>query len=400
MPAQPSLYPVQTAAVERRLPGLDHLRALAIVLVLIYHYNLFEHPDWTGTFGSFGWTGVDLFFVLSGYLIGGQLLGRAAAGRPLPLGEFFLKRALRILPAYFTVLLLYFAFPWFKERGELPPLWRFLSFTQNYGLDLRHAGAFSHAWSLCVEEQFYLLLPLLLLALIALRAGRRAAWLVPGLFVLGLLLRWLSWQHFVEPLFRAGAGSGAWQPYYQWIYYPGYTRMDGLVAGVALAALASFRPALWSRLTGWGNAWLLLGLALLAGAWFLCMEQVSFGAAVFGFPLIALGYACLLLGALSPSSLLCRLQSRITAWIAAVSYSLYLIHKPLMHLTQAALEQHGYAADGNLVLACAMFVSFLGGWLLYRLVERPALQLRGRLLRPRPDAVRVDAAAVRESVSR
>lgn len=398
MQAEPQPQRPAALAPERRLPGLDHLRALAILLVLVYHYGLFKHPGWVETLGSFGWTGVDLFFVLSGYLIGGQLMGHAAAGRPLRLGEFYFKRAFRILPAYFAVLLLYFSFPWFKERGELPPLWRFLSFTQNYGLDLRHTSAFSHAWSLCVEEQFYLLLPPLL-ALVALRLGHGAAWLVPALFGLGLLLRWLGWQHFVEPLFRAGDGDQAWQPYYQWIYYPGYTRMDGLVAGVALAALANFRPALWLRLTRRGNAWLLLGLALLAGAYFLCAEQVSFGAAVFGFPLIGLGYACLVLGALSPKSLLCRFESRITAWIAAVSYSLYLIHKPLMHLTQVILGRYGYAEDGNFVLACAMLVSFLGGWLLHRLVERPALRLRSRLLRrglfraePRPAAERVGQA--------
>src|ERR1700761_5545897 len=116
----------------KHLAGLDHLRALAIVLVVIYHYNMFGHP--AGLYehiGNVGWTGVDLFFVLSGYLIGGQLLGRVARHQPVNYGEFYFKRLLRIIPAYLVVVLLYLTIPAFTERSTLPPLWRFLTFTQN-----------------------------------------------------------------------------------------------------------------------------------------------------------------------------------------------------------------------------------------------------------------------------
>ena len=377
--------PAQPPLPGQRLAGLDHLRALAIALVMVFHCGLFGHPQWVGSVGAFGWSGVDLFFVLSGYLIGGQLLGRLAAGRPLALREFYFKRLFRILPAYLAVLLLYFTIPAFKERGQLPPLWRFLTFTQNFGLDLRSGSAFSNAWSLCVEEQFYLLLPPLVLALAVLKPGRWALWLVPLLFGLGLFLRTLSWELFVEPLARAG-DSGLWQPYFMWIYYPSYTRMDGLLMGVCLAAVQQLRPGLWARLTRYGNAWLLLALGLLAAAWVLCADLVDFYAAVFGFPLIAFAYGLLVLSALSPSGVLGRFHSRFSAFLAAVSYSLYLVHKPLIHLSQVLLGRLGYAIDSNAAFLCGLLAALLGGWLLHRLVERPGLRLRERLLRGRPGA--------------
>jgi peptidoglycan/LPS O-acetylase OafA/YrhL len=160
-----------------RFAGLDHLRALAIILVFIYHSGFIGgRPASLDGIVAFGWTGVDLFFVLSGYLIGGQLLARIARHQSISYGEFYIKRSMRILPAYLVVLALYFLIPAFRERSELPPLWRFLTFTQNYGLDLTREGAFSHAWSLCIEEQFYLGLPLFILALTAIGPAHRSVW--------------------------------------------------------------------------------------------------------------------------------------------------------------------------------------------------------------------------------
>src|SRR3954468_12026426 len=142
------------SATKNTINGLDHLRALAIVLVLLYHYcKLFPHPQWTETLGSFGWVGVDLFFVLSGYLIASQLFKGIKENAKVDLKAFYIKRFFRIIPAYLAVLLLYFSVSDFKEFGTLAPLWKYLTFTQNLGLDLRTQRAFSHAWSLCIEEQ-------------------------------------------------------------------------------------------------------------------------------------------------------------------------------------------------------------------------------------------------------
>src|SRR5213080_3189559 len=178
-----------------RQPGLDLLRALAIIVVVIYHAALFGFKL-PGRVDRFGWIGVDLFFVLSGYLIGGQLLAPLARDRRINLGRFFARRALRIMPAYFVVLAIYFLLPPWREYAEMSqPLWKVLLSVQNIAL---HGGtAFSHAWSLAVEDQFYLALPFLLLFLYR---RPRAAVIVPCLIILGgiLLRTFLAYRNLDE----------------------------------------------------------------------------------------------------------------------------------------------------------------------------------------------------------
>src|SRR4029450_3826957 len=163
-----------------RQPGLDLLRALAIIVVVVYHAALFGFKL-PGRVDRFGWIGVDLFFVLSGYLIGGQLLAPLAREQSIKLGRFFARRVFRIMPAYFAVLAVYFLLPSWREYSEMSqPLWKFLLSVQNIAL---HGGtAFSHAWSLAVEDQFYLALPFLLLFLYR---RPRAVIIIPCLIVIG-----------------------------------------------------------------------------------------------------------------------------------------------------------------------------------------------------------------------
>jgi peptidoglycan/LPS O-acetylase OafA/YrhL len=382
----------------KRIAGLDHLRALAILLVFVFHYRLSGNPPYTQFFAEFGWTGVDLFFVLSGYLIGGQLLGGIAraslhssgaspgstlprsAPSPISFRDFWIKRFFRIIPVYLVVLLLYFTIPAFTERGHLPPLWKFLTFTQNFGLDLRTGSTFSHAWSLCIEEQFYLLLPLVVMALIKWKGWKNAGWLLAVLFILGFVIRIWSWHHFITPLSQEGREDEFGPLYFKWIYYPTYNRLDGLLFGVGLAALLHFRPLIWQRLTRYGNGLLLASLVLLAAAYFLCRDMYTFQAAVFGFPLVSLAYAVLVLAALSPGCILCRWSSRFSGFIAAISYSLYLTHKQVIHLCHTWLGRHGLDNDNALLFWICLVLSILAAWMLRWAIERPFLRLRDRLL--------------------
>jgi peptidoglycan/LPS O-acetylase OafA/YrhL len=223
-----------------RQPGLDLLRALAIIVVVVYHAALFGFKL-PGRVDRFGWIGVDLFFVLSGYLIGGQLLASLARDRRINLGRFFVRRALRIMPAYLVVLAIYFLLPSWREYSEMSqPLWKFLLSVQNIAL---HGGtAFSHAWSLAVEDQFYLALPFLLLFLFR---RPRAAIIVPCLIVLG----GIALRAFLAAQNPSVDGGGvSFRGFQAWIYYPTWTRLDPLVFGVALAAIEKFRPNWWQRL--------------------------------------------------------------------------------------------------------------------------------------------------------
>jgi len=139
------------------LPGLDLLRAIAIAWVMLYYVTSYgvRLPDVI----EFGWMGVDLFFVLSGFLIGWQLLKPTTLGARPEWGRFFIRRAFSVLPAYWVVVAAYFAFPVIRESPYIQPAWQFLSFTQNLFADDDKARALSHVCSLCIEEHFYLLLP-------------------------------------------------------------------------------------------------------------------------------------------------------------------------------------------------------------------------------------------------
>lgn len=359
-------------AAVRRAPGgsfagLTHLRALAIVLVFVYHYRLFAHPAWIESVGAFGWTGVDLFFVLSGFLISRQLFRFLATSGTFSLREFYFKRLLRIVPAYLVVLAAYFCLPSIHERESLAPLWRFLTFTQNLGLDLRTSGTFSHAWSLCIEEQFYLLLPL---ALLLVPRWRGSFWLVPALVATGLLVRAVLFRNRVDDGF-------AW---YEWIYYPTWSRLDGLLTGVLLAAIYELRPALRAKLMANGVGQLAIGALLWIAAAWLFEDPQSLWASVAAFPAIAIVYGIVVAGSLSPFTILSR-PSRATDLLARLSYPLYLTHKATIHVTQPFLAKLGLAANsGTMFVACAA-ASLAVASALHLAIEVPLLAWRDRVLR-------------------
>ncbi|MGZ3710033.1 MAG: acyltransferase family protein, partial [Bdellovibrionota bacterium] len=217
-----------------RLPGLDLLRALAIALVVPFHYSR-GVENRLGFVGRFGWIGVDLFFVLSGYLIGKQLfLELRERGEPR-LSKFYLRRAFRILPAYLAVVALYFLLPGFKDGSSLPPLWKFLTFTQNLGLDRTLTSSFSNAWSLCVEEHFYLVLPLLTWLWFRKRSFSPVA-MIAVLIAAGMAYRLSVWKFLYVPAKLISERENT-RIYFEWYYYPTPARLDGLLGGVSLALI-------------------------------------------------------------------------------------------------------------------------------------------------------------------
>src|SRR4029079_9527472 len=150
-------------------------------------------------------------------------------------------------------------------------------------------GTFSHAWSLCVEEQFCLLLPFTMLLFLHFNAGRKAFYLVIFLFTLGFITRALSWPASTVSNFRL--------EYYKWVYYPTYNRLDGLLVGISVAGLFQFYPKLRNYVSKFGNLFFFLGFAILTAAYFMCADIFTFNASVFGFPLIAIGFGCLVISA-------------------------------------------------------------------------------------------------------
>lgn len=354
----------------QHFPGLDTLRSVAILIVIPWHAMGWIHNPPLRGFGRYGWCGVDLFFVLSGFLIGSQLFQMIQKEGCLRFGHFYFKRSLRILPAYWVVLLLYVLWPEFREAPKFGPPWRFLLFIANLPLI---GKAFSHAWSLCVEEHFYLLFPLI----VAWYAGRKRAlkpfFVVCVLMIGGAILRFYLWSIFSED------GTREKWDFWNFVYYPSYCRLDGLVVGVSTALVREFRHQAWERVTripwfifGWGILLIVAGLLAFDGD-----KQMM--ASVFAFPLVSLGFGALVIVAMSEKFWLSQWKIPGTAMIATAAYTIYLTHKQMIHMATKLVDQpedHPFTTVG---LALGLVV--LASVLLHFGVERPGLLLRDRFVR-------------------
>jgi peptidoglycan/LPS O-acetylase OafA/YrhL len=364
-----------------RFQGLDLLRAIAILVVALHHTWSNAVPDLLIPVHEFGWMGVDLFFVLSGYLIGSQLLRQYTTGRAPSPADFYARRALRILPAYLLVLTGYFLLPQLREQPEMAPLWKFLTFTMNLGFDRSKGGAFSHAWSLCVEEYFYLLFPVVCIALMHRPSLRRAVCASCFVAIAGAVVRLFSWTCVVGPFIKAyGADEALQVVYTEYIYYPTYTRLDGLLVGVILAAIRIFRPLFWDRAMQHGHCLGLSGLALVACAVWLFSDRVSLSATVVGFPILSIGLGLLLASSVSANGLLARVRIPGAGTTATLAYSLYLSHKAVMHLDRSLLA-HWMSLEGAVGLLVYGGSSLAAAGMLHLCIERPCLRIRDRLLR-------------------
>jgi peptidoglycan/LPS O-acetylase OafA/YrhL len=365
---------------EGRANGLDTLRALAIAFVFAYHYMVFvSREDTFGWFSVVGWVGVDLFFVLSGYLIANQLFAGFARGERLSLAAFYARRALRTLPVFWFVLALYFIFPQVMGGRTPPPLWTFLSFTQNFGLV--PGTAFSHAWSLCIEEQFYLVLPLALLLGARWARRRVLAWAVLlGLLALGVGARAVLWQTYGRE------STGHIDGYYPNIYYATLSRFDEFLPGVAVAMLKNFHRPLWARIVRHGQRVFAVGV-LASGVMLFAVHEhyfidgygYGFFMTAFGYSLVAMAFALLVVAGLSPDSWLQRVRIPGAQRLALWSYSIYLSHKAVAVIVQSQLSPLialGLPAAWvpiPITVACVLV-----GWLLYRCIEVPFMVLRER----------------------
>ncbi|WP_041598000.1 acyltransferase family protein [Granulicella tundricola] len=363
---------------QSRLPGLDTLRSLAIVSVVIFHLAPFLPPS-LSVVQRFGWIGVDLFFVLSGFLIGTQLLKPHAQGRPLgqsSILDFYRRRAFRILPAYLTVVALYLFVPLWREQPHLPAAWKLLTFTSNLFMHYPAELAFSHAWSLCIEEHFYLILPLAVLALTRRPSLRKTLAAFTVLLLAGICLRWWELSHIV----RAASDDDLWPVFMKRIYYPTYTRLDGLLSGVALATLRLFRPQWWSRLESRGTATFLTGTLLVLAA----MATLGFDypspdrtlGVLLAFPLLSLGFTLWVASALATNGPL-KLRIPATEQLATLAFSLYLTHKAVAHVARQSIP---WLTNNRTWPAAALtaILCLIAATLLYRMVEVPFLHLRDR----------------------
>jgi peptidoglycan/LPS O-acetylase OafA/YrhL/alpha-beta hydrolase superfamily lysophospholipase len=365
-PARPS---------QKHVSALDGLRGIAILLVLLHGFDMIQDTNGAARavdlLFDLGWIGVQLFFVLSGYLITGILLDTRRAATYYR--SFFLRRVLRIFPLYYGVLIVAFGIlPWFfampAGHGDHQIwLWTYLAnYVAPFGYD---EPAFPHFWSLCVEEQFYLVWPFLVR-----RGGTRGVLAFSGfLIALGVACRIFARLHFGEPTGHEIA------------YMATPCRADALAIG-ALAALAVRSERVANALRRFGSGTLLAAGLVIAGAGGLGggIGRVAAGMQVFGYPLIALGFALMLLAALrheSPFARLLRLP--LLRRCGTYSYGMYVFYAPLhLFVGLPLLARLGHPpsfVEGVGYEAVAIVATFTLGALSYHLYEKRFLDLKARV---------------------
>jgi len=346
--------------------------------VMLYHASILWHVPGDSWIVRFGWMGVDLFFVLSGFLIAGQLLRPWAHGAPPDYQRFITRRLLRTIPAYLVVLALYFLVPWLRDGLELQPLWRFLTFTQNLAGDLTPRNVFSHAWSLCVEEQFYLVFPLAVAWLAVRPSATKVTATIVTVLLFGIGIRGYLWVHDVATTSH-GVTDLDGMRFMTLIYYPTWSRLDGLLAGVVAALVQTFRPAGWQRLIAKANLLTLCGVSGIAVSMvFFGGQLAGFAATLLGYPLLAASIALLVVAASDRRSVVGRYAIPGAQALATGAYSLYLTHKMVYHAIQE-LGRHWAVDLQQFELAIALAAALVVGSGLYWAVERPFLKLRDRL---------------------
>jgi peptidoglycan/LPS O-acetylase OafA/YrhL len=300
------MAPATSAARLGYVPALDGLRGVAILGVLGVHL-----------FGlSGGFYGVDLFFVLSGFLITTLLLEERDRTGSVSLRAFYVRRARRLMPALVAVLaLIAVAGPLYYSPGLLTSIVASGLYAANIvrgfgSSDFLNATPAAHLWSLAQEEQFYVLWPVALLSLRRRLTERRLMTLLAAGFVVLVLYR--------AGLAAAGAG---WHR----VYYAPDTHMDGLVLGCLLAC---------ARRRGLTTVPVVAGcaaFALVLAAFVLGAQTMPWS--VGGLPIVEIAAAALVLAALSPGPVGAVLSVRPLVWVGALSYSLYLWQIPAMWLT-------------------------------------------------------------------
>lgn len=358
---------------------LDGLRALAILLVIAHNTNIFpDHPGglWPlATLATAGWTGVQLFFVLSGFLITGRLID--AAADPHRLRDFYLRRVLRIFPLYYLALLVGLVLlpllaGWppatHAQRIGAASLWTFTNnWAQAYGYEV---DGYSHFWSLAVEEQFYLVWPFVAWRWQGSALLRACALIVAAAFAFRLAL-----------YFGGGPVLGT--------YLFSASRMDALAMGAAVAVLwrrAGVRT--WIVAHGRTLAWT---IALLLGAGAALSHgyaRASFANISWGYPLLAACFALLLLLLASRQAegqsgwLDALLGSHVAVSIGRVSYGMYVLHLPIVLYAARWFGdggRFGSVAGALLYPACVAIAAYLAALASHALIERPFLRLKDRL---------------------
>jgi len=343
------------------VPTLDVLRSIAILVVFSGHFGgEFKGAHWVQALPVFfwGWTGVDLFFVLSGFLIGSQLWKEVKRTSHIRIGRFLLRRGLRIWPLYYAFVAFVGA-EWFFGRRNAG-IWSDICFLSNY-FHCQIGGG----WSLSTEEQFYILAPVSI-ALFSLLLKPKRLWILP---IGGLCLLVANRAYAVHHWTLSVADLK------QKLYFPIATHADGLAIGLLLAWVAVFYPEIIR------SARIRIPI---------CFAMVVLGVALYVFNRLLFSYTTLglIFGAAALWGIGLQKTPRPLNWhgfyiISRLSYGMYLNHFGLLERLSALLLpirlKGGEPAFWILYFVCVL-ASLAVAFVTFQLIEWPFLQLRARWL--------------------
>jgi peptidoglycan/LPS O-acetylase OafA/YrhL len=368
---------------------LDILRFAAVLVVMIHHSPISHF------FSVWGWVGVDLFFVLSGFLISGLLFSEYRKRNAISFKRFFIRRGLKIYPAFYVFLLLTGVAGYVALHSVASPAryFRDIFFVMNYG-----QGVWDHTWSLGVEEHFYIFLPVFLLILIRWSSNRGDPFrAVPyACLAIGTMC-----------ILSRAVSSYVGTPNYKMAYLATHDRMDALFFGVFLGYLYHFRPHTLEKLmrpTVNRIAIAVASVGLLSTAYLIPQDTGFF--ATFGYTFTYLGCAGALLLGLYVHGLLPAPIGRIAgkfgsvfAYLGMFSYSIYLWHGPAGAWLPGLVRR----AVGFPNVEYGRFSVYLAGSIVIgvgmsKVIEYPVLRLRDRFF-PAIEGVRSGSSADVSSVS-
>ncbi len=381
----------QLELLDNRYPALHGMRALAIISVVQYHVTM-NLTFARGMLLDKGWAvtsmsvffGMDLFFVLSGFLIGSILLHSVESSGSARIRRFYLRRAFRTFPPYYFVLTTLVLLTTLTV-AQKHHLWLEYVYLTNYGLPLLPGDlVMPWGWSLALEEQFYLAVPILFLVLYKFRSDRVRLTILGAIWSAALVVRLVLYLR--HPQWDESA-------LYNFIYYRTHTRFDTLIAGILLAYVQNrwgARIARWLELPFARAALALPSLACL----YVLMQPWVFGPAAIGlFHVFSWGtlttlmyFAWTLLLLNGGNGWVGRaLSLPLFRRVATLGYGVYLVHLPLCEYVisraaQSLVDHHGWPMLLVWLVAVAslFLLSLLVSYLLHLVIEKPSLRLRDR----------------------
>lgn len=362
------------ASSEQRYPSLDIVRIVGNGVIFFGHFDLVlslafrNMPLFGEKLICAGHLMLDVFFLQSGYLVAKKLFAQYGRGDKNVLRRFYLWRAARIAPLYYATVLFSFAFLT-TPTWTMAPVIQHLTFTMNFFGSIRDP-LLLHAWSLCVEEHFYLLLPLVFFLLS--KGTRKTAVIFAVLLLTSvILMRVYVWQtvySHLPPIPKYDLAYWEWSKYFEW---PTYTHIDGFIFGVGMAAIQVFAKDWWNRLIALDWLWLIPSSIFFALAMFCAANKTQLLPTAFVFTLASLFYACLQMYCLSPKCPLNRLKHPFIGTLSILTFPIYLIHVEVIRFVLRHFQNVPVLALG---LSILMTISV--AYVMQRVIADPFQTLR------------------------